>query len=59
MEDGVFYIDVKATDNFIFFPSNLVTFWIEIGIDSWRYVLNTIVRNIPFVCLFKIISWSK
>ena len=48
MEDSAFHIDIKAANIFISFSPNSVTFWMEIGIDSWRYILDTIVRNIPF-----------
>ena len=58
MEESVFQIDAKAVNNFVSISSNSDTFWMEMGIDSWRYVVNTIVRNIPFFG-FKIRTWSK
>ena len=48
LEDNIFHIDVKAANNCFSISPNSITFWMEIGIDSWRYVLNIIVRNIDF-----------
>ena len=48
MEDNVFQIDIKVANNFVSVSPNSVTFWMEIRMDKWRYVLNTIVRNSPF-----------
>ena len=48
MENHVFQIDVKAANNFASVSPNSDTFWMEIGIDSWGYDFNIIVRNIFF-----------
>ena len=48
MEDSDFQIDVKVANNFVSVSPKSVKFWMEMGIDNWRYGLNTISRNIPF-----------
>ena len=49
MEDNIFQIDFKATNNSISISPNSVTFWMEMGIDNWKYILNTIMQNNPFL----------
>ena len=40
-------MDVRAAKTWISVSSDSVTFWLEIGSDSRRYVLKTVLWNIP------------